>query len=254
MVDRIDGGAQGPSGVDGLNARTENGGLSQLTTVREGESRLAQVAERLNIPEASLQAANPGIGLTGEVTAGQELRLPRLTAPDDGPGASEPPAIKHEHIGDKRWQGNVWEAKLSARLPRTDSESLKTGAGFEDPLTAFEDPLTAFPKAPAGFEDPLTAFEDPLTAFPKAPAGFEDPLTARPKTGFEDPLTAFPKAPAGFEDPLTARPKLGFEDPLTAFPKAPAGFEDPLTARPKIDANFEDPLTAMDAPKGQDKI
>ncbi|HNR38610.1 MAG TPA: hypothetical protein PKN61_06215, partial [Acidobacteriota bacterium] len=243
MVDRIDGGAQGPSGVDGLNARTENGGLSQLTTVREGESRLAQVAERLNIPEASLQAANPGIGLAGEVTAGQELRLPRLTAPDVGPGASEPPAIKHEHIGDKRWQGNVWEAKLSARLPRTDSESLKTGAGFEDPLTAF-------PKGPAGFEDPLTArpktgFEDPLTAFPKAPAGFEDPLTAhpklgfedpltaRPKTGFEDPLTAFPKAPAGFEDPLTAHPKLGFEDPLTAFPKAPAGFEDPLTARPK---------------------
>jgi hypothetical protein len=124
--------------------------------------------------------------------------LPRLTAPDDGPGASEPPAIKHEHIGDKRWQGNVWEAKLSARLPRTDSESLKTGAGFEDPLTAFE---------------------DPLTAFPKAPAGFEDPLTARPKTGFEDPLTAFPKAQAGFEDPLTARPKIdaNFEDPLTAM-------------------------------------
>jgi len=49
-------------------------------------------------------------------------------------------------------------------LPRTDSESLKTGAGFEDPLTAF-------PKAPAGFEDPLTAR-------PKIDANFEDPLTA----------------------------------------------------------------------------
>ena len=171
MVDRIDGGARGPSSVDGLNAQAEPGGLSPLTTVREGESRLAQVAERLNIPEALLQAANPGIGLAGEVTAGQELRLPQLTASDAGPGGSEPPAVKHEHIGDKRWQGNVWEAKLSARLPRTDSESLKTGAGFEDPLTAFEDPLTAFPKAPAGFEDPLTAR-------PKIDANFEGPLTA----------------------------------------------------------------------------
>ncbi len=202
MVDRIDGGARDSSSVDGLNARTENGGQSQLTTVREGESRLAQVAERLNLPEASLREANPGIGLAGEVTAGQELRLPRLTASDAGPGASEPPAITHEHIGDKRWQGNVWEAKLSAQLPRTESESLKTDAGFEDPLTAF----------------------------PKGPAAFEDPLTARPKLGFEDPLTAFPKGPAAFEDPLTARPKLGFEDPLTAFPKGPAAFEDPLTA------------------------
>ncbi|NLI46772.1 MAG: hypothetical protein GX414_06660, partial [Acidobacteria bacterium] len=220
MVDRIDGGAQDPSSVDGLNAQAEPGGLSPLTTVQQDESLLAQVAERLNLPEASLREANPGVGLAGEVTAGQELRLPRLTAPVTDPGASDSPTIKHEHIGDKRWQGNVWEAKLSARLSGTESGPVNTGTGFEDPLTAFHD----------------------------STAGFEDPLTARPKLGFEDPLTAFPKDPAGFEDPLTARPKLGFEDPLTAFPKSPAGFEDPLTARPKIDANFEDPLTAMDAP------
>ncbi|HOT01107.1 MAG TPA: hypothetical protein PLY66_08885 [Acidobacteriota bacterium] len=182
MVDRIDGGAEDPSGVGGLNAQAENDGLSDPTTVLEGESRLAQVAERLNIPEALLQTANPGIGLAGEVTAGQELRLPRLAASDAGPGASEPPAIKHEHIGDKRWQGNVWEAKLSARLSQMESEFIKTGAGFEDPLTA----------------RPKLGFEDPLTAFPKAPAGFEDPLTARPKidANFEDPLTAM-DAPKG---------------------------------------------------------
>jgi hypothetical protein len=73
---RIDGGP-GPSPVtDGWNKSTGN----QVATVQIGESKLSDVAKRLNVDANSLQQANPHIADPAKLQVGQEIRLPQYQA------------------------------------------------------------------------------------------------------------------------------------------------------------------------------
>ena len=71
-MSRID----GPSGPGPISQHLEND-YEGVATVRVGENRLADVADRLGIDRHALQNANPNLPEGASLKAGQEIRLPQ---------------------------------------------------------------------------------------------------------------------------------------------------------------------------------
>ena len=80
--------------VNGMNGPAGNGFFgntefsdSSVATVQSGETTLAQIAGRLNVPVELLIQANPHIQDLNSLSAGQDIHLPQMPAPP-APGAS----------------------------------------------------------------------------------------------------------------------------------------------------------------------
>ncbi len=108
-------GSAGPSPVTGTYSKPGN---NQTTTVQVGESKLSDVAKRLNLDANALQQANPNI--SDNLKVGQQINLPEGPAAqahqDDNDDTAESPSSSHlppTPLGDPMAK-NLMQAKLDA--------------------------------------------------------------------------------------------------------------------------------------------
>lgn len=169
----------------GVPPQRPAGGDAGRATVRSGEERLAQVAERLGVDEKALRAANPQYR-NGRVNPGQELKLPETGRASTEQRAADPgradavrsPASQHE-------TGRVGEAR-----PATPDANAATAGRVEegrytstdDKLTGLDLRRTRIPRGEIGSGEAAAAAHDSTEA--ARPAGAEEKEAARAEQPF----------------------------------------------------------------------
>src|SRR3954451_8887864 len=103
---------------------------NETSTVQVGESDLSQVAQRLGLDLTSLLEANPKLGNSGNLQAGQDIctqgvRSARTTAEDIG-GSEQSPSFSTSSSGPSTLAANEMLAKAMVQF-RLDGRSPQTG-------------------------------------------------------------------------------------------------------------------------------
>jgi len=112
------------------SSRSDSG--DEIATVRQGETTLAQVAERLGVSEDDLLRANPQLANLPKLSAGMDVRVPARSdkgAPGTDGNSEEPPATSSSSMSDRRTEASVMKAYLNS----TGGWGLTSNASLSNP-------------------------------------------------------------------------------------------------------------------------